>query len=414
MLSEYLQNRLRFFFGPYGNRKQNLPAALAELQGSAAAAGRWRFWNGFVTAIHRLQDWHSVTSSVYTSVVGARRTLNACFFEGQGDLSQAQAPSHPSLPDVLVSYTGSDHSWGLSQGDRLVAIDGMHPIEWMRSLVAYDWGYHAANDPNTLSDFTEAIRSSVPRFAKTITVVRCTANGCGAAEQIPIQSIPEDDPNSDFNIVACDHRPSYIVSGGPTDHYMSDNVLGGPVVGTDPSDKIYGMVWDYLLGSGQNDTDIKAQVATWADAKGVVLDHRTGNGGTIQGPEPIIAFVRPAQLFLVNLWRESADDEGPTDQTQGVALFNLYKHDLASAWTAGSAGARTTVPVALLLTRDGSASDYFPFAMKGAPKVKIFGPHGTSGAFSSFVGLSYWGGVNYQLAIEDTIAADGRRCARTG
>src|SRR5262249_36894243 len=60
-----------------------------------------------------------------------------------------------------------------------------------------------------------------------------------------------------------------------------------------------------------------------------------------------------------------------------------------------------------ILHRDGSASDYMPFGMKGAPKVRIFAPHATAGAFSTYVELSSWGGLYYQIASGDTIAADG-------
>jgi hypothetical protein len=171
------------------------------------------------------------------------------------------------------------------------------------------------------------------------------------------------------------------------------------------------MVWDYLLGEGTNDTDIKAQVATWTDARGVMLDHRTGYGGTIQGPEPIIAFARTPTPMLFDLWRSFYDDEGPADLAEGLALFTKNK---AHAWTPGSSTAKVDVPIAVMLTLDGSASDYFPFAMKGAAKVRIFAPHASAGAFSSFMGLNYWGAMGYQVACEDTIASDGRTLAGHG
>ncbi|MBI5535495.1 MAG: hypothetical protein HY898_22385 [Deltaproteobacteria bacterium] len=410
-LSQYLQNRLQFFYGPYDNRKQFLPAAVAQIKATGANNGRWRFWNGFVTAIHRLNDWHSITMGRASNQLRSRRPLNVCFFEGDGDLSHQQAPSHPTYADLLVSYTGSDHTWGLKQGDRLVAVDGKHPIEWMRSLIAYDWSYQSANDPNSFADFAQRVRGSIPVFAKNITVIKCDAASCGQPELIEVASIPEDPPGTHISGVACDHRPTYIVQGPPENHSVADAVYGGLMEGTLPEEKIYAMVWDYLLGQGANDTDIKAQVATWADARGLVLDHRTGYGGTIKGPEPIVAFARTPTLMLVDLWRGFYDDEGPKDLAEGLALFTQYQ---SQAWEPGSSNAKTDVPIAVLLTLDGSASDYFPFAMKSAPKVRIFGPHGTAGAFSSFMGLNYWGAIGYQVACEDTIAFDGRKLAGHG
>jgi C-terminal processing protease CtpA/Prc len=40
--------------------------------------------------------------------------------------------------------------------------------------------------------------------------------------------------------------------------------------------------------------------------------------------------------------------------------------------------------------------------------VRIFGPHPTAGAFSTFIEFSGWGGLYYQFASGDTIGKDGR------
>jgi C-terminal processing protease CtpA/Prc len=73
----------------------------------------------------------------------------------------------------------------------------------------------------------------------------------------------------------------------------------------------------------------------------------------------------------------------------------------------GSNAADTSLPVALLIHRDGSASDWLPHGMKGAPKVRIFGPHETAGAFSSFYQYAYWSRFEFQLASGDTITYQG-------
>ena len=65
------------------------------------------------------------------------------------------------------------------------------------------------------------------------------------------------------------------------------------------------------------------------------------------------------------------------------------------------------LPVALIIHRDGSASDYMPAGMKGAPKTKLFGPGPTAGAFSTYIQFAYWGGLNLQFASGDTIRNDG-------
>jgi hypothetical protein len=71
------------------------------------------------------------------------------------------------------------------------------------------------------------------------------------------------------------------------------------------------------------------------------------------------------------------------------------------------------MPVALLIHRDGSASDFFPLGMKGASsKVKLFGPAPTAGAFSTYYQMRYWAGLSWRMASGDTITAAGQ--ARIG
>jgi C-terminal processing protease CtpA/Prc len=64
------------------------------------------------------------------------------------------------------------------------------------------------------------------------------------------------------------------------------------------------------------------------------------------------------------------------------------------------------MPTALLLSRDGSASDWFPLGMKGLPNVRVFGRR-TSGAFSSYYQLDYYGGFNWRMASGDLVRPDG-------
>jgi C-terminal processing protease CtpA/Prc len=76
------------------------------------------------------------------------------------------------------------------------------------------------------------------------------------------------------------------------------------------------------------------------------------------------------------------------------------------AYTVGDPGYDPDLPVALIIHRDGSASDYMPYGMKGAPNVKLFGPHPTAGAFSTYISLEWWS-FGFQFASGDTYGADG-------
>jgi C-terminal processing protease CtpA/Prc len=46
--------------------------------------------------------------------------------------------------------------------------------------------------------------------------------------------------------------------------------------------------------------------------------------------------------------------------------------------------------------------------MKGSPRVRIFGPQPTAGAFSSFFQMALGGNMRLSLASGDTIAYDGQ------
>jgi C-terminal processing protease CtpA/Prc len=193
---------------------------------------------------------------------------------------------------------------------------------------------------------------------------------------------------------------------------MGVNAYAGKVLGTDDDEHIYGLVFDALLVGSPGASSIQAAVSNWRkDATGVIIDHRLGNGGqgsagTTASADPILAFVRQPTSFGIMLWRTSADDDGPKTAAEGLDLVDLYK-DTSALWHGGSTSAHTDVPVALLITRDVSYSDLFAFAMKGAPGVRIFGPHPTNGAFSSFLSLSYGLGLQVQIAAGDTLAMDG-------
>ena len=76
--------------------------------------------------------------------------------------------------------------------------------------------------------------------------------------------------------------------------------------------------------------------------------------------------------------------------------------------------APSTIPVALLTTRDVSASDWLPFGMKGAPGVKLFAPFETNGGFSTRYMFGYWLGMSFVLASGDTIDSTGHALNGTG
>ncbi len=411
-----MEGQLETFFGGKLTRERYLPTALETLERARDAETAWQFWNGWATAIHQLHDWHTDSFGPIGEDPSSLR-LNACFIEGDADLSHAIVPKDSQFKDILVSHVGPD-SGGLRTGDRLVAVDGMHPIAWARSLTDVNWSYHVASDPDSFADSAEELGgplwqgASILRFAKTITVLRCDATTCdGPPETIAVSSLTGGSGGQD---VACDNRPFYHLGANgpdPTNHYVFGRFFQGPVDGTTPQEAIYGMVWDTLYGGGDPsskvNTTIKDAVTFWkANARGVILDHRAGNGGTLDAATYMTEIGRPEEVIAVTRMPiESAGYTGPADATEGLTLF--HADEGTSPYRVGSPAYDPALPVALILHRDGSASDYMPYGMKGSPKVKLFGPGPTAGAFSTYIEFSYWGNIGYQFASGDTLSKDG-------
>jgi C-terminal processing protease CtpA/Prc len=138
----------------------------------------------------------------------------------------------------------------------------------------------------------------------------------------------------------------------------------------------------------------------------VLLDHRSGNGGTLAGPSILWDYFverRPSDVYVD---RQRAEDERPS-LAEGQAIWEAA---LERGWVnhvGSSSPDGIDVKVALLLTRDVSASDWLPLGLKGSPNARIFAPFETNGAFSTRYMLGYWLGLRYVLASGDTFIATG-------
>lgn len=412
LVAEYLANRLRLLFGPYAERTLDLPNANVALDQMRLAQDPWTFWNGFMLAVRRLHDGHTSTSGLGDFVLRNPRPISVCFLEGEADLSHSIAPKDPQYLDVLVSHAGGDHNLGLRAGDRLVAVDGMHPIAWARSLIQVNWAQPAISNRETFAELASSLRAMISRYADRIDVIRCEPidGTCGPMETLSIAELPLDAPDTPIDAVACDNRPKRHLAHSPSNHATGQAVYSGLVVESDKAERIYGLEWESLYTTNGADgvgADLDAAIATWRseDARGVILDHRTGFGGTILAPRKLWDYAVPRHASSFYQDRQRAEDEQPT-LAEGLAIFD---EALSAGWVdyAGSSSPVTGVPVALLLTQDISASDWLPLGMKGAPGVRIFGPFQTNGGFSTRYSFGYWLGLSFTIAVGDTFLTDG-------
>lgn len=409
--------RIRTFFGGARSRKERLPQALATIEAMRKAKTAWQFWGGLARAVNQLADWH--TSMGLPLGGDPKYILNACFIEGNADVTQNLWPKHPLYADVLVSHSANIGAAGLKAGDRLVAVDGQHPIAWARSLADVNPGHHTATDPAVFADLTEALGGPfwggalIIKYAKTISVIRCNAaqGTCnGKVETLNVNSFTQTGGQE----VYCDNRPFYhFKTGNPnSNHAVFYDFFSGQIADTTDEEAIYGVVWDTLYGGGDPNGyvngNLKKLMNEWkTNARGVILDHRAGNGGTIDAPELLTRLVRPPETIAVNIMPIAvAGYSGPETVEEGLLLFDKFK--AKSPYKVGAPDHDPNLPVALLLHRDGSASDYLPLGMKGAPNTRIFAPHPTAGAFSTFVNMAYFGAFEIQLASGDTITSTGK------
>lgn len=416
-----LESRLRVFFGGRRTRLENLPVALGSLETMRDAQTAFQFWDAFGRGVRELRDWHTYSRAAGGFPRSSGRVLNVCFIEGDADLSHDVAPSDPQYPDLLVSHVGPAGTKGLHRGDRLVAVDGQHPIAWMRSLLAYDWGHHTASDPSVFADYAEDLggrRNSggakIALFAKTFSVVRCDAQAGTCADTVETLSVKDLETDAGGFVVACDNRPVYSLEDGKNpgeSHSVGGQFFTGRVAATTEEEAIHGMIFDTLYGGGDPNGWVNSNISNAIDfwkqnARGVIVDHRAGNGGTLDAVTNFTRLVRPpASPAVVRMPMASAGFDGPDTPEEGIALYQA-----SLPYTPLQVGAvdwAQTLPVAFIQHRDGSASDFLPYGLRGSPKTKLFGPHATVGAFSTFFELSLAGGIGFQLASGDTISSDG-------
>jgi len=423
-LAEYLAARIELLFGPFIERTVDLPYARIALEQMRQASDPWTFWSGFTLAIRLLHDGHTTTNNLADFILRNRRAINTCFIEGNADVTHAAEPADAQYLDILVSHRGTERTLGLNPGDRLVRVDGEHPTAWARKLVTIHWSLRPISNHDTYAELASSMRALISRYAHEVEVIRCepAPDGltamCGEVETIVLADVPPLAPDEEVEFVTCDNRPLRHLADSPPTHASESfgKVYYGLLQESDASEAIYGAEWESLFTTTGQDgvgPDLNDAVDTFqASANGVILDHRTGNGGTNLGPEIIWDWVVPEHASNVYLDRQRAEDEQPS-LLEGIELFEKALSRGAVDY-AGSANPQTDIPVALLITQDVSASDWLPLGLKGTDNVRIFGPYQTNGAFSTRYAFGYWLGISYVMATGDTVVPDGRTLNGTG
>jgi Peptidase family S41 len=406
---DVLSQKLNAFFGGVASRQAPMQQALSTLDGLRQAPDAWAFWNGIARAVNELSDTHSRPFGLLDYISRGGRAFPVCLVEGDADLSHQFAPADGTFSDVLVSHAGAEKNLGLKAGDRIVAVDGQHPIVWAKNLVGHIWRLGPANDPEVVSLLVELLSSTIPAFASSIDVIRCdaTAGTCSDLETIEVSTFAQD--TEDTILPKCDNRPAYHLAQGnpdPVTHELED-VRFGLLEDSAPGEDLYGMIWnDTVWFEGPNPWE-PAYTTFRSDAKGLILDHRTGNGGSPEGAAYLTELSR--QPETVSVWSLNTTlglFDQPFTQADGLTLFNLWKNHPVRSWRAGSSSPREDMRIAVLLARDVSGSDFFPFGVKGSSNTKLFGRK-TMGAFSTYMTFETATMFGWRIASGDFMNASG-------
>jgi hypothetical protein len=406
---DVLQNKIRIAFGGVATRQEPMQQALATMETMRTAQSPWEFWNTFAHAIRTLHDSHTMSVGLPSYSGTSGKAFPICFVEGDADSSKSIVASTPPYADVLISHVGPYQNLGLKPGDRLVSVDGQHPIAWLKNHSLGSWISYHATDPEVFSGEVESLQTSIRALASRVQVIRCNPSGtCSQPETIIIADL---DDGMMLEHPTCDHRPAYhLASNNPNpDSHSFDDVRYGLLKDSAPGEDLYGMLWNDTNWDYSSPNPWKSAYSTFrSQAKGLILDHRRGDGGTAPGAAYLTELSRP--VSVVSVWSTIGTlglFDQPFTQSDGLELFNLWKNDPSKAYEVGSYSPREDMRIAVLLARDVSGSDFFPFGVKGSKNTKLFGRR-TMGAFSTFFSLEAQGFFYWTLASGDFIGADGK------
>ena len=182
---------------------------------------------------------------------------------------------------------------------------------------------------------------------------------CAAPVTIEVNSLPTTEPAT---YPTCDHRPAYHLATGNPDAVTHDmtGVYSGVLADSNQgaNENLYGMIWNDVEMNDDGSNPYSASIENFrSNAKGVVLDHRLGNGGTSDAATYLTTLFRPA----ANLATYTGTDltlgllDQPFSAVLGQSLYNTFFGVPGYGYSVGASNYRPDLPVALMTARDGSA-----------------------------------------------------------
>lgn len=378
--------------------------ALAEDPSPASA------WSRFVRAYDDLGDGH--ISAPFLNIPTGSIFGGACVYEGEADL----LPQAGILPLVYETFPNHPVGSQLQPGDVLTLIDGISPRDWAQFA---DRFMSYSGDPRgrtfvTTPDLLDAAMMS----GATLFFERCALpGGCSNAQvqRIVIDLKPLLSPLFLGQFVDiqgssrdCDFRFQREV--------QAPDVRDPDFVGHSDIGGVRTVLINGVDGSGRWLSS--AQQAMNGVPPLVILDERTGGGGTFDGVSALLEpFLTPAADPLALLVPQLNPEVTLMSREQLVSCQNLgtplcgnfFYLPMGTGVTPRAV--QPAARIAVLNGRDVSGNDFLPFALKRRTQgeTRIFGVVPTYGAFGPIYTVPRVMGelIGGSVQLHDTIFAEG-------
>lgn len=404
---EYIARRLfeiETYSGPRAGRAM-IPEVRTRLEGLDPTDPK-AYWSGFSQAHELLIDGHGSPPSDASAAF--YHPSGVCFGPGIANLSSDPARRTQMLPMVFSSNARFDVGAQLERGDVLVEIDGLDPWNWISRHPQYF--YYNGDPAGREAISTLYIMQAAKKLGSTLTFERCSrvdGQPCDAMDAVEVQidlgatlgeALWGQNPPSDLYDYTneCDMRFEREVSVpvNAAAYYFA----GWKEVGDIRHLLINGVPSSYD-NQGSNWHNTVNSALTTGPSK-IVLDQRTGYGGTMEGVARIIGHLldpanRTTSVFVPWVGEEIQGalfdtffDCAVWSGGQGQACGNFFFQTITDIVNTG--GSRTS-RVAVLNGFDVSGNDYLSrfLAYRDAP-TRIFGYGPAIGAYGvscSFAGL---------------------------
>ncbi len=329
--------------------------------------------------------------------------LDLCFGLAKDDLPGGTgAPVYAVFWIAPNSAVGTALGGTLAAGDMLTQVDGLTPDAWL-DAVGPRFRDTLPNDPTSEpAGRALLLATALGRYATTAVFSSCTAAGTCMTKTVQVADISygqtkgTGNPSATTESRLCSGRfTDSVETWGPANDEAANDTPLGETAGsvstvefngfeaaldsTDPGNPYHAWITPMLLAltSGQN----------------VLFDARLGHGGNF-GLGSFLAHqirAQSAPYFAFAMPRGTWDDADPSwlfDPSLATCADGDWWDPDLCGWTGGqmdeatlSAPAAGAAKIAWINGSDVSMNDIVPRDILGAPNVRIFGPHPTSGAY---------------------------------